>query len=307
MTQKRQEYICNIIFICVMLFHGSAVRGQTIIWGELSKEVILPCSFKPNKEEVIHWRTEIGKLIVHKYYKGRDRLEQQDQSYQNRTSLFLSELSNGNASLLLRDLQKSDGQSYHCYVGTNGQKEEYTVKLNIAAFEQQSMEYESKNNETSLRCSVNNTYPSDAVSITWRLGNRTVQEMKRPESYMTITNSMNAHQCVIHHSILNRNWTGTWEMKELNLTEGSSITLGCELCQTLKTNYTVTLLLRNNYSQQTELASMTNSNTLKTAENYKQRINAVNGKPQFVLKDLKVEDSGVYMCNIVSTTACLFM
>ncbi|XP_077338580.1 HERV-H LTR-associating protein 2 isoform X2 [Lithobates pipiens] len=117
------------------------LKVKTAVWGELHKNVTIPCSFNPGKEVVIHWRIKSDKSrIVHKYYQGQDRLEGQDKSYKGRTSLILSELTNGNASLQIRELQEGDENTYSCYVGTIKEQNEENVKLNVAATEQNNVE-----------------------------------------------------------------------------------------------------------------------------------------------------------------------
>ncbi|XP_073520708.1 HERV-H LTR-associating protein 2 isoform X2 [Phyllobates terribilis] len=103
------------------------------ILGEQNREVILPCSFKPGEEVVIHWTTR-DKINVHSYYWTKDQLEKQDKSYSGRTSLFLKEISEGNASLQIRNLRKSDENTYKCYVGTKADHKEEIISLQVIVF-----------------------------------------------------------------------------------------------------------------------------------------------------------------------------
>lgn len=66
----------------------------------------------------IHWhifRDEEGS-VVHSYYDGADRLEDQEVEFKGRTKLFLQELSKGVASLNLTRVRPSDSGEYRCII-----------------------------------------------------------------------------------------------------------------------------------------------------------------------------------------------
>ncbi|XP_053310958.1 HERV-H LTR-associating protein 2 [Spea bombifrons] len=281
----------------VVIFPFMICTGQPSIWGELSEEVTLPCSFTPGDNVVIHWY--VGSKNVHRYFNGADQLEKQDVGYKGRTSLFLSELSRGNASLKIINVQRSDEEKYSCYVGTKEgrEQEESTVKLHVAVFKEQSIHYEAKNKEIHLSCYVNNSFPANATNIRWYQNGNLHKESMASRSSLNITNHTDIIQCVIEHTSLNTNWTGYWQMTEHNLTEGQSAEFECELCQTKNTSVSVTWSLRNN-SQETEIASLDNAtDKLKFSEKYKPRITLIDVN-HFKINDLTEEDEGDYVCVI---------
>ncbi|KAK7877544.1 hypothetical protein WMY93_031732, partial [Mugilogobius chulae] len=72
----------------------------------LQRSCVLPCSFIRGNDPLIHWtKKPHDQTSVHVYYYGQDQLHHQHQNYTNRTSLFEKQLSTGNASLLLSELQ----------------------------------------------------------------------------------------------------------------------------------------------------------------------------------------------------------
>uniref|UniRef100_A0AAZ3S214 Ig-like domain-containing protein n=1 Tax=Oncorhynchus tshawytscha TaxID=74940 RepID=A0AAZ3S214_ONCTS len=96
-----------------------------------SEDCVLPCSFLPGSEEVIHWmKPEDNDLSVHSYYYSTDQLKQQSQRFRGRTALFNDQIPKGNASLLLRGITLQDQGRYKCYTSTiKGNKESF---INIA-------------------------------------------------------------------------------------------------------------------------------------------------------------------------------
>uniref|UniRef100_A0A8C5LMX7 Ig-like domain-containing protein n=1 Tax=Leptobrachium leishanense TaxID=445787 RepID=A0A8C5LMX7_9ANUR len=299
MMKTRSRYL-HIYSICMLiLFDSSSVSvaiSQTDVWGELSKKVILPCPFKPGKDEVIHWNDlNPGTKPVHSYYYRMDKLDNQDPAYSGRTSLFPSELSQGNASLLITDVQKSDEKNYSCYVGTSSSSVEHEIRLHITAFENPTIKYTSKNDRRQLNCSVKNSTPEDAISVVWLQNNMSVAA----GIDFHIENSTDILQCVIHHAYLDRTWTGYWEMTELS-TEQHKVKLECKVCQSIQQNFSVQWTKRTNFSE-IEVASMDSvKKTLQPADGYKQRLEqASDDEYAFYIKDLGTEDTGEYLCTTV--------
>uniref|UniRef100_A0A3P9A8L4 Ig-like domain-containing protein n=2 Tax=Esox lucius TaxID=8010 RepID=A0A3P9A8L4_ESOLU len=84
-------------------------------------EATLNCSFSHaapfNLSAVsVFWQLTDTKRTVHSYWGGQDQLEDQGESFANRTSLYASQLGAGNASLLLKGVRVADEGSYTCFV-----------------------------------------------------------------------------------------------------------------------------------------------------------------------------------------------
>uniref|UniRef100_A0A8D3BNL3 Immunoglobulin V-set domain-containing protein n=1 Tax=Scophthalmus maximus TaxID=52904 RepID=A0A8D3BNL3_SCOMX len=102
----------------------------------LSQRCVLPCTFTPGGEEVVHWvQLKEGIIPVHSYYRDQDQLSGQNQRFRNRTSLFRDKISGGNASLQLTGLQLQDQGRYNTdESGMNGLHFVYFVAVNIILY-----------------------------------------------------------------------------------------------------------------------------------------------------------------------------
>ncbi|KAI3356918.1 hypothetical protein L3Q82_003349 [Scortum barcoo] len=69
------------------------------------KSCILPCSLQGGTDVVLHWVKVKGDTNVHSYYNNRDQLAHQEQRFRGRTSLFKEQISRGNASLQLTEVE----------------------------------------------------------------------------------------------------------------------------------------------------------------------------------------------------------
>ncbi|KAF6718232.1 HERV-H LTR-associating protein 2 [Oryzias melastigma] len=86
---------------------------------------MLPCSFPAGDDTVIHWFKQTPtQTRVHSYYENKNQLGQQDQRFKGRTSLFLEEISRGNASLKVTGVMVQDEGTYLCYSNSIIKKEE---------------------------------------------------------------------------------------------------------------------------------------------------------------------------------------
>ncbi|XP_068121422.1 HERV-H LTR-associating protein 2 [Hyperolius riggenbachi] len=156
------KWLFPAVVLCCLSVHCSALEG------ELHQNIILPCSFHPGEEVVIHWTVDNSKQVVHSYYTGEDRLNKQNINYRGRTSLFLDKIKNGNASLKLMKLQKSDEKTYSCYVGTiAGGGTQATWPLTVRA-----PIWSEQHRNVTLPC---NFIPSNDLVIHWKIRNEQSQ------------------------------------------------------------------------------------------------------------------------------------
>ncbi|XP_051251036.1 lymphocyte activation gene 3 protein-like isoform X6 [Dicentrarchus labrax] len=80
-------------------------------------DVILPCHLEPPfdvRTLTVKWTR--NKTVVHVSRHGKDYLNDQDENFRNRTSLFHEEMTNGNISLKLTKVTELDAGSYTCNV-----------------------------------------------------------------------------------------------------------------------------------------------------------------------------------------------
>uniref|UniRef100_A0AAY3ZYQ5 Zgc:153911 n=1 Tax=Denticeps clupeoides TaxID=299321 RepID=A0AAY3ZYQ5_9TELE len=107
---------------------------QTAFFGQ---PVVLPCTFPVGPtwtldSTVITWQR--GQEVVHSFYHMRNQLSQQSSHYTNRTSLYLSEIAKGNASLRLDNATLGDIGQYACSVSTNVGSQKKSFPLKVAAW-----------------------------------------------------------------------------------------------------------------------------------------------------------------------------
>ncbi|XP_026079335.1 CD276 antigen-like [Carassius auratus] len=87
-----------------------AIRGRPAVLG---------CEFTPDPDLsslVVTWQRQEDSQVVHSYYYQQDQLDRQSPEYHNRTSLYISELGKGNASLRIHPVGLKDAGQYLCQV-----------------------------------------------------------------------------------------------------------------------------------------------------------------------------------------------
>ncbi|XP_073749105.1 HERV-H LTR-associating protein 2 isoform X2 [Callorhinus ursinus] len=285
---------------------------EQIVIGRLGEDVILPCSFESEPEVVIHWKNQDN--YVYSYYKDRDYLENQDHRYTNRTSLFHSEIHNGNASLSLRRLSLLDEGIYVCYVGTTSRKIINKVVLKVGAFVTPVMKYEKRNTDSFLICSVL-SYPHPL--ITWKTDNASISESNMEEieslspfyvdSMINITGSNLSYECAIENSLLKQTWTGGGTVKDdLHKMQSENFSLSCELTNSIFLLDQDFKVAWSKVEKETSsilayfLSSSRNTTIYGPRVSWnKERINQTDFS--LTLKDLILSDSGEYLCNISSS------
>ncbi|XP_055081743.1 V-set domain-containing T-cell activation inhibitor 1-like [Periophthalmus magnuspinnatus] len=132
----------------------------------LLESCVLPCSFDPGPDPVIHWAKDPDDdkdTPVHIYYHGQTQHQHQHQIFKGRTSLFEEELSTGNASLLLSGVKVQDEGRYKCYTRTFGSthgREMYVTLRVEAPVLQVSLQQQGQQ----LVCRSEGVYPKPSVS-----------------------------------------------------------------------------------------------------------------------------------------------
>ncbi|XP_060943725.1 programmed cell death 1 ligand 1-like [Limanda limanda] len=142
----------------------------------LEESCILPCSFQPGKEPVIHWmQVKPGNTHVHSYYSSRDQFDFQSERFRGRTSLFKEQISRGNASITLTGLQLQEQGRYECYTTINpGGGEKSFINLRADA---PVRHVDIEQVEDSFTCRSEGIYPEP--QLTWST---------RPPSTLTLQN-----------------------------------------------------------------------------------------------------------------------
>lgn len=295
----------GLFFPVFLSYHNS--NNEQLIIGRYDEDVILPCLFTSESQIVIHWTIQDN--IVHSYFRDMDQLEGQYLRYANRTSLFHSEINNGNASLTVRRLSLLDEGIYTCYVGTRSRYRVSKVVLKVGAFHTPLMKYE-KNTESFLVCSILSVYPYPR--ITWKMDNTNVSgsstEATEPpgpfyvKSTLNVTGLNSSFECVIENSLLNETWRGQWTLAGSHwMNQSESISLEC----TVSSNFSLQNQdFRVNWSKvENVLDWHLNSSQDRTANDLHFARNKElrdHHDLHMTLKHLHPSDSGEYLCNVSS-------
>uniref|UniRef100_A0A8C7RZ98 Ig-like domain-containing protein n=1 Tax=Oncorhynchus mykiss TaxID=8022 RepID=A0A8C7RZ98_ONCMY len=119
----------------IIMFGGKRGSLQPREVAAPGSDITLSCSLSKNlnlNNLVVNWQRGESE-VVHSYYHGRDQLERQSVVYKGRTHLFEDQLTVGNASLRLSDVQPSDQGPYTCDVTDEQGSTQEKLQLLVAA------------------------------------------------------------------------------------------------------------------------------------------------------------------------------
>uniref|UniRef100_A0A3B3UAZ3 Ig-like domain-containing protein n=1 Tax=Poecilia latipinna TaxID=48699 RepID=A0A3B3UAZ3_9TELE len=134
-------------------------------------------------DSLIHWIYPITQnSSIHSYYHNKDQLGHQNQSFQNRTSLFLDQLSRGNASLLLKEVKIQDEGRYKCYTSSSRGQQDSFIRLKVEGLIFL-LNYFSEVDGNRITCSSEGIYPQP--ELTWST---------EPPSNTALQNRTTVHQ-----------------------------------------------------------------------------------------------------------------
>ncbi|KAL2098934.1 hypothetical protein ACEWY4_005414 [Coilia grayii] len=101
---------------------------------------VLNCSFPSVAQSgipsdlLVTWQRMEDSRVVHSFYYGQNQLSRQSGDYKYRTSLYVSELWTGNASLKVTDVRAQDAGRYLCTVSDDRGTDKAEVQVEYAAF-----------------------------------------------------------------------------------------------------------------------------------------------------------------------------
>ncbi|NXG53217.1 VTCN1 inhibitor, partial [Psilopogon haemacephalus] len=146
--------------------HSSSVRTRTSP-GNIGLHPGL--HFEPDirmSSIVIQWAKAGVAGTVHEFRSGKDQLQEQDVLFQGRTAVFADQVTGGNASLELRDVQLSDAGIYRCSVTTARGSGEAVLHYRTGAFSTPKVHMENRSSGDTLQCEAPCWFPQPAVRWT---------------------------------------------------------------------------------------------------------------------------------------------
>ncbi|KAK2886745.1 hypothetical protein Q8A73_020691 [Channa argus] len=262
------------------------------------KSCILPCSFQPRSEEIIHWILTAGNRPVYSYYYNQDQLAHQNQNFKGRTSLFKEQISRGNASLQLTGVQVQDQGRYKCYTSTiRGNKETY-INLRVDA-PVSKIHIEQVGNRIS--CSSEGIYPEP--ELTWSINTtspvsfrpnikvqQTQQQLYRISSSLIFSDHVPDvdHSCSIS---TRRNSRRATRFKQTSINGSSSETIPCAISNQPITSF----LWRFNHSQ-IIVENTGGTGRHSVSEEWRPYVKQVSDTGSLTLQDLTPDQGGIYTC-----------
>ncbi|KAL7858969.1 hypothetical protein SRHO_G00141160 [Serrasalmus rhombeus] len=130
------------VYLIVPLLHFTFSEFQVVgppgpLIALAGSDLVLPCSVQPSVSAVdmnINWtRADLKNNLVHVYKDHGDKNDDQDPSYRGRTALSEENLRQGNASLLLSKVRRSDEGKYMCFIRASSEFGDYSVEVRVEA------------------------------------------------------------------------------------------------------------------------------------------------------------------------------
>ncbi|XP_044837906.1 butyrophilin subfamily 1 member A1-like isoform X3 [Mauremys mutica] len=101
----------------------------------VGENIVLPCHLSPRMSaenmEVRWFRSEFTS-VVHQYQEGKDQYGEQMRDYHGRTELLKAGITDGNVSLQILNISRSDEGQYSCFVQDGPFYEEALLELKVA-------------------------------------------------------------------------------------------------------------------------------------------------------------------------------
>ncbi|CAB1435240.1 unnamed protein product [Pleuronectes platessa] len=278
----------------------------------LEESCILPCSFQPGKEPVIHWvKVEPGNPRVHSYYRDRDQFDLQSERFRGRTSLFTDQISRGNASIRLTGLQLQDQGRYECYVTITGVHEESVINLRADA---PVRHVDIEQVEDSFTCRSEGIYPEPQLTWSTRppsnvnLQNQTsVKETEQQLYEISSTVTLSDRDSVLICSISTRSGrrSALWYQPTLVHVSPSETTTTIH-CTAPNTKPPTHLLWKFNHSQ--IIVDQTGvDGPPRVSEQWRQQVEDVSASGSLTLHHLSSDHQGTFTCELSSEEETLFI
>ncbi|KAI1903150.1 hypothetical protein AGOR_G00024250 [Albula goreensis] len=212
-----------------------------------SMDCVLPCQFKPADVEAIQWYRQ--NALIHSFLNGSEMLDQQNERYRGRTSLFREEFTQGNASLLLKHSDIHDRGRYKCHVRTAlGDQESVVITKVEAPIRSLTLHMTGPGRYEEVMCSSQNIYP--APQLWWSTDPVVPADALKPTTRKTANEqglySVESTQrrlgnlsdftyiCNLNLSYGSQMWKASLREREIYTVSGKTLTIPCLTPRTFK-------------------------------------------------------------------------
>lgn len=285
-----------VVFLVVLTFLWTAARGD--VQCIFMESCILPCSFVPAPDIVIHWLQ--GDKPVHSYYHNANQLSHQDQRFRGRTSLFESQILSGNVSLQLKKVELQDRGQYTCYTSTiNGNRKQY-VNINVKA---PVSKVTIEQTEDSITCSSNGIYPQPELkwstvplsnlTIINRTVHQTEQQLYTITSSLIISDHSEGVEYICNVTTEESYRKATVRQQAPVTSVDSEATIPC-IIKPLRS-----LVWKFNYTQIILNKTTSPQPNIHYWDKWRQKVK-VSESNNLILKDLSSDQQGMYTCELTT-------
>ncbi|XP_051467743.1 V-set domain-containing T-cell activation inhibitor 1, partial [Apus apus] len=236
-----------VLAAVIVLIIGFGVSGKRSIGvttlpsaGNIGRRGVLGCTFEPDVwvgSVAIRWAKLGTAGLVHEFKGGKDELQEQDESFRGRTAVFADQVTGGNASLELRDVQLSDAGTYQCSVTTARGSGAAQLRYRTGAFSTPEVHVENSSSRETLQCEAPRWFPRPTVR--WTACSDTGEDLLHVANTSFELNAENitlkvvsflhnitanaTYTCVIENNVAKA--TGSIKVTDFNITRGTNLQL----------------------------------------------------------------------------------
>ncbi|KAF4095778.1 HERV-H LTR-associating protein 2 [Onychostoma macrolepis] len=241
------SWICLILLWIAAETNGKTPDVQlTCIFSE---DCVLPCVFEAVGDEMIYWFRQ--NVPIQSYIQGSGRLDQADQQYNSRTSLFTEMIPSGNASLHIQKCGPQDRGKYRCLVTSSQETTEQFIIVKVEApIQSVSLETTRLSGFEEVICSSQDAYPAPRVNLF-------TEPASLPDSLQPFTRKTADKQglysvesklkklkdltyiCLVQSFYRSQTWRASLQEKETFSVEGQDLIIPCVAPWKLQ-NFTLT-------------------------------------------------------------------
>ncbi|XP_059380780.1 HERV-H LTR-associating protein 2 [Carassius carassius] len=240
-------------WIClILLWIAADTNGKTPdvqLTCTFSEDCVLPCVFEAAGDEIIYWFRQ--NVPIQSYIQGSGRLDQADQHYNSRTSLFTELIPSGNASLHIQKCGPQDRGKYRCLVTSSRETTEHFIIVKVEApIQSVSLETTRLSGFEEVICSSRDVYPAPRVNLF-------TEPASLPDSLQPFTRKTADKQglysvesklkklkdltyiCLVQSFYRSQTWRASLQEKEIFSVEGQDFIIPCVAPWNLQ-NFTLT-------------------------------------------------------------------
>ncbi|XP_033831780.1 V-set domain-containing T-cell activation inhibitor 1-like [Periophthalmus magnuspinnatus] len=285
----------DLLFLIFFPVFSRSLSEDTEVSCVLLESCVLPCSFDPGPDPVIHWAKDPDDkdTPVHIYYRGQTQHQHQHQIFKGRTSLFEEELSTGNASLLLSGVKVQDEGRYKCFTNTvtTDNKEIYVTLRVEAPVLQVSLQQQGQQ----LVCRSEGVYPKPSVSWSPPSSAAVTTVTSSESGVWSVHSSVSLPHCPPHQYSCNvsnsrSSWRSATYRRNINISVSGVIMVPC----TKPTAPVKSLIWRFNHRI---ILSRSGPEPVYT-ESWTQFVDEITESNSLVLKGLTKDQLGLFSCEL---------